>query len=133
MTDDGWREALARAYEAGALAVHKAWVDTSHLGEGPPRGDPEFSEAANDYARSVAGINPSLTWQPIDDAPKDGTTIFGVDAKMGNRGMVSFNGREWEMVDGLTNMPAGVGFYPTHWHSLLPAPRPATPSKDTTA
>lgn len=64
-------------------------------------------------------------WQPIETAPKDGTTIFGVDAKWGNRGMVHFNAQgEWEFVDGMTNLPAGHGFHPTHWHALLPQPVP---------
>lgn len=44
------REALARAFEAGALAVHKEWLAAAENDDGPPRGDPEFSEAANDYA-----------------------------------------------------------------------------------
>lgn len=55
-------------------------------------------------------------WQLIETAPKDGTTIFGKNVKMGQRGLVHFNAQgEWEIVDGLTNYPAGVGFYPTHW------------------
>lgn len=46
-------KALADAYEAGALAVHDEWVAAHCNGEEPPRGDPDFSEAANDYARSI--------------------------------------------------------------------------------
>ena len=62
-------------------------------------------------------------WQPIETAPKDGTTIFGTSAKMGHRGMVHFNSDgEWEFVDGLTNLPAGVGFLPTHWMPLPESP-----------
>lgn len=62
------------------------------------------------------------TWRAISSAPRDGTTIFGYAYKMGQRGMVSWNGSEWEMVDGLTNLPMGVGFYPTHWLPLPPHP-----------
>ena len=40
------REAVARAYQAGAEAVHKAWVDTG----GNCPGEPDFWEAAHDYA-----------------------------------------------------------------------------------
>lgn len=61
-------------------------------------------------------------WQPIESAPKDGTTIFGANAKMGQRGLVHMNSQgEWELVDGLTNYPMGKSFYPTHW---LPEPDP---------
>ena len=60
-------------------------------------------------------------WQTIDSAPRDGRTIFGANAKMGQRGLVHFNAKgEWEMVNGLTNYPMGVGFYPTHW---MPEPK----------
>lgn len=47
------REDIAQAYEAGALAVHQAWLAAAEIDEGPPRGDPEFSEAANDYAAAL--------------------------------------------------------------------------------
>jgi hypothetical protein len=60
-------------------------------------------------------------WKPIETAPIDGTTVFATNWRLGQRGMVSFNGSEWEMVDGLTNQPMGVGFYPTHW---MPLPEP---------
>jgi hypothetical protein len=61
-------------------------------------------------------------WQPIETAPKDGTTIFGANVRLAQRGLVHFNAQgEWEMVNGLTNMPMGVGFYPTHW---MPEPEP---------
>lgn len=61
-------------------------------------------------------------WKPIETAPRDGMTIFAANAKMGQRGMVHFNGIEWEMVDGLTNTPMGIGFYPTHWMHLPESP-----------
>ena len=61
-------------------------------------------------------------WQPIETAPRDGTTVFGESAKMGQRGMVHWNEGEWEMVNGLTNTPMGIGFYPTHWMPLPDAP-----------
>lgn len=61
--------------------------------------------------QSVAGDG----WRPIDSAPRDRTTIFACDDKNGHRGLVSFNGREWECVHPLHNTPMGVGFYPTHW------------------
>jgi hypothetical protein len=64
-------------------------------------------------------------WQPIDTAPRDGTTIFAADWKEGQRGMVHFNAQgEWEMVDGLHNQPMGIGFYPTHWMPLPKSPPP---------
>ncbi len=78
--------------------------------------------------RALAAVpgKPREVWQPIETAPRDGTTIFGYSRKLGQRGMVHFNSNgEWEMVDGLTNMPAGVGFDPTHWHHLA-----AVPGKD---
>jgi len=44
------REALAEAYRKGATDVHSYWVNNP--GE-PPQGDPEFGEAASDYAMSA--------------------------------------------------------------------------------
>lgn len=61
-------------------------------------------------------------WRPITTAPRDGVTIFACSKRMGQRGMVSFQNGEWEMVNGLTNLPMGVGFYPSHWVPLPPAP-----------
>ncbi|WP_436357361.1 hypothetical protein [Brevundimonas sp. CEF1] len=46
----GERERLADAYIAGAMSVHEYW--TENPGEAP-RGDPEFDEAAGDYAYSI--------------------------------------------------------------------------------
>lgn len=46
----GERERLADAYIAGAMSVHEYW--TENPGEAP-RGDPEFGEAAGDYAYST--------------------------------------------------------------------------------
>jgi hypothetical protein len=54
--DAGVRE----AFIAGATAVHEEWVAAHERGEGPPRGDPEFGEAAGDYALSsqpVVGVD----------------------------------------------------------------------------
>ena len=47
---DGLRE----AWIAGAQAVHAEWLRANEAGESPPRGDPEFGEAADDYASSAA-------------------------------------------------------------------------------
>ena len=61
-------------------------------------------------------------WRDIATAPRDGTTIFGANTKLAQRGFVHFNANgEWELVDGLTNYPMGKGFYPTHW---MPEPKP---------
>lgn len=46
-------DALRAAYEQGATDVHNEWLRAHENGEGPPRGDPEFGEAASDYAASV--------------------------------------------------------------------------------
>jgi len=43
------RQTIAEAYQAGADAVHKAWVDTG----GNVPGYPDFWEAAHDYADSA--------------------------------------------------------------------------------
>lgn len=45
-------EALASAYLQGATDVHSYWVENP--GEAP-RGDPEFGEAASDYAKAALG------------------------------------------------------------------------------
>ena len=57
-------KAIAEAFEAGALSVHREWVRAHADGEGPPRGDPEFSEAAADYA----ALQPGDGWQGIESA-----------------------------------------------------------------
>lgn len=65
----------------------------------------------------------SDNWQPIEKAPKDGTSIYGQNWKTAQRGIVHMNIQgEWELVDGLTNLPMGKGFYPTHWQSLPEEP-----------
>jgi len=66
----------------------------------------------------------TFPWIPIADAPMDGVTIFGAHWQTGQRGMVHWNGNEWEMTDGLTNRPMGIGFYPTHWFPLPDQPEP---------
>ncbi len=43
-------EPVREAFIAAATAVHNEWVAASERGDGPPRGDPEFTEAASDYA-----------------------------------------------------------------------------------
>lgn len=50
---DVLREALKEAYRKGASDVHNYWV--KNPGE-PPRGDPEFGEAASDYAEAALDI-----------------------------------------------------------------------------
>ena len=50
---EGMREALAAAYMQGATDVHTHWL--ANPGEAP-RGDPEFGEAASDYA--TAALDP---------------------------------------------------------------------------
>jgi hypothetical protein len=101
-----------------------------------PQGDFRYDDAARvpgglqqpPAARTghvVANRDVWPPWQPISDAPRDGTTVFATNWKMGQRGMVSFNGHEWEMVDGLTNLPMDIGFYPTHWMPLPPQPNGA--------
>lgn len=64
-----------------------------------------------------------MEWQSIESAPNDGRIVFGANCKTGQRGMVHYNEQgEWELIDGLTNLPMGIGFYPTHWHHLLDQP-----------
>jgi hypothetical protein len=48
---------IAAAFDAGAMAVHREWLRAHENGEGPPRGEPDFSEAASDYAafRAIGG------------------------------------------------------------------------------
>ena len=55
---DDLREAVARAYQSGAEAVHKAWVDCG----GNCPGEPDFWEAASDYADGAAltALQPAL-------------------------------------------------------------------------
>lgn len=73
--DAGMREVLREAYTAGALAVHNEWLAATERGEGPPRGEPDFSEAASDYAALTA---PGATTKSDGDdrtAPGQGSLI----------------------------------------------------------
>lgn len=45
-------DALVKAYEAGATAVHYAWVNGLADGQQPSH-EPDFTEAAHDYAGDV--------------------------------------------------------------------------------
>lgn len=56
------KDALKAAYEAGALAVHEYWQ--SNPGEAP-RGDPEFGEAASDYAAAALPHKEEATPAPV--------------------------------------------------------------------
>ncbi len=46
-------DALREGFKAGAMAVHREWLESDVFKE--PRGDPEFSEAATDYANALIG------------------------------------------------------------------------------
>ena len=41
------------AFLAGAQAVHREWIECHARGEAPPRGEPDFAEAASDYAATI--------------------------------------------------------------------------------
>ena len=49
--DEQLRDAVKAAYIAGAMAVHNYWL--ANPGEAPQGDDPEFGEAASDYAASL--------------------------------------------------------------------------------
>lgn len=56
-TADKLRELIEAAYIAGATNVHEYWCDNP--GEAPaPRDDPEFDEAASDYAFAALNEQP---------------------------------------------------------------------------
>ena len=64
-------------------------------------------------------------WQPIKTAPRDGTIIYGESWKSGQRGLIYFNSEgEWELVNGMNNLPMGIGFYPTNWMHVPELPSP---------
>ena len=66
-----------------------------------------------------------MEWKTIETAPIDGAQFFGQNWRTGQRGILYRNKQwEWELIDGMTNTPMGIGFYPTHW---MPLPNP--PSK----
>jgi len=107
-------------------ALEKAWEAYNHTAGSR---DKMLENAIRAYLAALrdAGFW-AAQWRPIGEAPKDGTTVFGANWQTGQRGVVHRNAhREWELVDGLTNMPMGVGFYPTHFVLLLPQPEPPPP------
>ena len=68
------REALKAAYIQGATDVHTEWLRAHDAGEAPPRGDPEFDEAAGDYADaaspSPSSGEPAQTDDPLQSYEK---------------------------------------------------------------
>lgn len=138
--DAALRKALADAYEQGAMDVHAEWLRAHEAGEGPPRGDPEFGEAARDHASAamdpfnyIIATPPSVPaqqWLPIGTAPKDGTDLllFSPDAAEPNVFIgfwVEFHDPisghvESDWTDTWTSKE--IDAYPTHW-----MPLPATP------
>ena len=50
---------LREAFIAGAMAVHSQWLHAIEQGETPPRGDPEFGEAADDYCAALSIPTPA--------------------------------------------------------------------------
>ena len=45
---------MVEAFMAGAFSVHEEWLRAHAASEAPPRGDPEFREAATDHADTYA-------------------------------------------------------------------------------
>ncbi|WP_169333027.1 hypothetical protein [Afipia felis] len=88
--------AIREAFIAGATAVHNEWLAATERDEGPPRGDPDFSEAASDYAalsahagdaakESGGGAESSRTVCPLTDPAKytGGTDASRLQASAG--------------------------------------------------
>lgn len=66
---DGLRE----AFIAGAMAVHSQWLHAIEQGETPPRGDPEFGEAADDYCAALSIPTPAPSdalWEALEPFAK---------------------------------------------------------------
>jgi len=66
MTDTS--EQLARAFIAGAEAVHRDWIENP---SDCPRGDPEFLEAALDYVASLDCIPCQLDAEVVARVQKE--------------------------------------------------------------
>ena len=57
-------------------------------------------------------------WQCISVAPRNGDRIYAY-APPAHYGVVAFDGRDWESVDG-HGVGLNIGFFPTHWQPLTP-------------
>ena len=78
-------EAIAAAYEAGAIAVHNHWCNS---GESVPPWCADFSEAARDYARSLlSGANTKSDGGVVADTPSNetATEVMAHPSPMGSR------------------------------------------------
>lgn len=49
------RDKVIAAYDAGATDVHGCWIKVDP--NGPPRGDPDFTEAAHDYFANITALS----------------------------------------------------------------------------
>lgn len=93
--------------------------------------DEQMAEAAlNAASAELAECKRDAEWQPIDTAPKDGTTVI-LGRDMGDFGFVrgygNFDGKEGSFVSGwishgFSRVHGNLGLaHPTHW---MPLPKP---------
>lgn len=71
-----------------------------------------------DFIRLIKAWNRRATWQPIETAPKDGSSITLANAAKSISGFWHSKDSDW-----LSNelVPCAIGFEPTHW---MPLPEP---------
>lgn len=102
------------------------------------RENPYWSAAYGDVCRAVdaeialreerdalaASLDrPPQGWQPIETAPKDGTTLLGYDSSRTyepEEGLGAVEFMRW--IDGAWRDPSTYSMRPTHWQPLPPAP-----------
>lgn len=121
------RDELAKAYRAGATDVHIYWR------AGGSDTEPDFAEAAGDYAASrtallaeLAALRERVDWRDIASAPS-GVEVFVANTSY--RRIASKNPHGvWFVMEGGRVKFDGVrlvqlDFEPTHWLSLPEPPR----------
>jgi len=75
----------------------------------------------SELAKSALEAAEAEAWEPIDSAPKDGTDIWLGRSGTDNGRLIGFWYRPW----GTWNYysPGKLGFTPTHWRPIPPAPQ----------
>lgn len=92
--------------------------------------DPSHSENVIAWlavARRAIALAAGPRWQPIETAPKDGSSILAVHWLWKAAKVVFFNADVWRLTESLF----AVGIDPTHWQPLPTGPIPSPPETTT--
>ena len=84
----------------------------------------EFEQSVQDDGQTlkVFGREAVAGWRPIETAPKDGTSILVSDGAEVDQAEFWDDRGYWVAIGGKCAAGNGLGYDPTHWMPLPPAP-----------